>query len=555
MPEILRRAWRRLAFLTALLVVTVAWAQNTNSQIGREVAIPVHLQDGEEFTIPIPQLIQFGAKLFSAKFTAQEGAGRPLSKGTGAPISDPSSPLVFPRNFDRLSSPDANSCSGCHNAPTPGAGGDRVTEVFVLAQRFDHLTFDHADGIMTRGAVDESGKFVTLENATNDRKTIGMNGSGFVEMLARQMTADLHAERDATPPGRSTQLIAKGVSFGILMHNADGTWDTSQVQGLAPASVSTAGTTPPSLIIRPLHQVGNVVSIRQFSNNAFNHHHGMQSEERFGLNADPDGDGFINELTVADLTAASMFQATLAVPGRVIPNDPGVERANLQGEVIFDKIGCATCHATLPLTASSNPGLPGQPGWIYFEPNPFNPATGSSSPNLQLGPTNYPVSAPALTVDLTSDTLPLPRLRAHRGVVMVPAYTDLKLHDISATSDPKTDPECEPLDQNQPAGLPRFFAGNCKFITRKLWGFYNQGGAFMHHGKFTTAREAVEAHNGEALPQRLAFDALPQAMQDDLIEFLKSLQVLPPGSKSLVVDEHGNPKNWPPSTHSLKAEQ
>jgi hypothetical protein len=82
---------------------------------------------------------------------------------------------------------------------------------------------------------------------------------------------------------------------------------------------------------------------------------------------------------------------------------------------------------------------------------------------------------------------------------MVPAYTDLKLHDISATGDPKTDPECEPLDQNQPAGSPEFVAGNCKFITRKLWGFYNQGGAFMHHGKFTTAKEAVEAHSGEAL--------------------------------------------------------
>src|SRR5215467_8945049 len=254
MPEILRRAWRRLAFLTALLVVTVAWAQNTNSQIGREVAIPVHLQDGEEFTIPIPQLIQFGAKLFSAKFTAQEGAGRPRSKGTGAAISDPSSPLVFPRNFDRLSSPDANSCAGCHNAPIPGAGGDRVTEVFVLAQRFDHLTFDHADGIMTRGAVDESGKFVTLENATNDRKTIGMNGSGFVEMLARQMTADLHAERDVTPPGRSTQLLSKGIYFGTLTHNADGSWSTSQVRGLAAPSLASKGTTPPSLIIRPLHQ-------------------------------------------------------------------------------------------------------------------------------------------------------------------------------------------------------------------------------------------------------------------------------------------------------------
>jgi hypothetical protein len=540
------RTWLALLFS---LIAIAASAQSPSSQFGREVAIPIHLQDGEEFTITTAQLIQFGAKLFNARFTVQEGAGRPKSKGTGAPISDPSSPLVFPRNFDRISSPDANACSGCHNAPIPGAGGDRVTEVFVLAQRFDHLTFDHSDGITTRGAVDESGKFVTLENATNDRKTIGMNGSGFIEMLARQMTADLQAERDATPPGRSTQLMSKGVSFGILTHNADSSWETSQVRGLAASSVVSNGA-PPTLIIRPLHQAGNVVSIRQFTNNAFNHHHGMQSEERFGINTDPDGDGVTNELTVADLTAVSMFQATLAVPGRVIPNNPLFERANLVGEAVFDKIGCATCHATLPLTANNNPGLPGQPGWIYFEPNPYNPATGPNSPNLQLGPTNYPVSAPALTVDLTSDILPLPRLRARGGVVMVPAYTDLKLHDISATSDPKTDPECEPLDQNQPAGSPTFFAGNCKFITRKLWGFYNQGGAFMHHGKFTTAREAVAAHNGEALTQRQAFDALPADLQNDVIEFLKSLQVLPPGSHSLVVDEHGSPKNWPPSTDS-----
>jgi len=550
-----RRAWRSFVFLTPFLVAMVAWAQSPSSQVGREMAIPVHLQDGEEFNLPVTQLVQFGAKLFNAKFTSQEGAGRPLSKGTGAPLSDLSSPLVFPRNFDRLSSPDSNSCSGCHNVPIPGGGGDRVTEVFVLAQRFDHLTFDHADGIVTRGAVDESGQFVTMENATNERKTIGMSGSGFVEMLARQMTADLQAERDATLPGNSTQLSSKEISFGALTRNGDGTWNTSQVKGLAAPSLSSKGTTPPSLIIRPLHQVGNVVSIRQFSNTAFNHHHGMQSEERFGLGADPDGDAFVNEMTTADLTAVSLYQATLAVPGRVIPNDPAVEQAILAGEALFKQIGCATCHATLPLTSNNNPGLAGKPGWIYFEPNPYNPATGPNSPNLQLGPTNYPVSAPAVTVDLTSETLPPPRLRALHGMVVVPAYTDLKLHDISATSDPKIDPECEPLDQNQPAGSPGFFAGNCKFITRKLWGFYNQGGAFMHHGKFTTAREAVEAHNGEALTQRKAFDALPADLQDDVIEFLKSLQVLPPGAKSLVIDEHGNPKEWPPSGHSSQDER
>lgn len=519
-------------FVYSCLVTRMTAAQERQHAIGREVSIPRHLQDGEEFEITIPDLVRFGEKLFEAKFTIEEGAGRPLSKGTGAPISDSSSPLVFPRNFDRLSSPDSNSCVGCHNSPAPGGGGDRVTEVFVLAQRFDHLTFNHDDGMPLRGAIDESGKFVTMDNATNDRKTIGMHGSGFLEMVARQMTANLQAIARATPPGSSRQLVSKGVTFGTIKHNSDGTWDTSKVEGLPAPSLKTDGTTAPSLLILPYHQAGAVVSIRQFTNNAMNHHHGMQSEERFGLNIDADGDGVVNELTTADITAISVFQAALPVPGRVIPNDPEVESAIRMGERLFDRIGCNRCHIdSLPLTDR---------GWIYSEPSLYNP-----SGNLQLGTMNYPLTAPPLNMDLTNRELPAPRLQPNAdGVVIVQAYTDLKLHDISATSDPALDPECEPLDQNQPAGSPGFFAGNCKFVTRKLWGFYNQGGAFMHHGKFTTAREAIEAHNGEALSERIAFDALSADQQNELVEFLKTLQVLPPGSQSLVVDELGNPKRW-----------
>ena len=77
----------------------------------------------------------------------------------------------------------------------------------------------------------------------------------------------------------------------------------------------------------------------------------------------------------------------------------------------------------------------------------------------------------------------------------------------------------------------------------------------MHHGKFTTAREAVGAHNGEARASRLAFDALPPEFQGSLMEFLKSLHVLPPGSRSLVVDEHSNPKRWPPLGDSSQDQQ
>jgi hypothetical protein len=51
-------------------------------------------------------------------------------------------------------------------------------------------------------------------------------------------------------------------------------------------------------------------------------------------------------------------------------------------------------------------------------------------------------------------------------------------------------------------------------------------------------REAITlGHNGEAKGSRLAFQALMPIQQDEIIEFLKSLQILPPGTPCLVVDE------------------
>jgi hypothetical protein len=240
-----------------------AGVREGHSQVGREVAIPRHLQDGEEYQITIPQLIAFGEKLFTAKWTIQEGQGRPNTKGNapGPRLSDPSEPLVFPRNFNRISRPDSNSCSGCHNEPFVGGGGDRTTEVFVLGQRFDFATFDHNDMIPTKGAADERGEFVTLQTIANERKTIGMDGSGFIEMLARQMTADLQMIRNATAPGTSLAPVTKGVSFGTLARRMDGAWDTSRVQGLpAPSLASEDASHPPTLIIMPFHQSGAAIS-------------------------------------------------------------------------------------------------------------------------------------------------------------------------------------------------------------------------------------------------------------------------------------------------------
>jgi cytochrome c peroxidase len=494
-------------------------------QIGREVSIPRHLSDDEEFRVPLHDLVTYGQKLFAAIWTEEEGGGRPLTKGTGKGLSDTTEPLTGPRSFNRISGPDANSCAGCHNVPYAGGGGDVVTNVFVQGQRFDFVTFDHKDTLPTRGAVDEARKPITLQDVGNSRATTGLFGAGYLEMLARQITADLQAIRDTVKPGEWKALTSKRISFGKIGRATDGLWDVSQVQGLSwPSLVSGGSQAPPTLIIRPWHQASNVVSIREFTNTAFNQHHGIQSTERFGIDTDPDGDGFKNELTRADVTAVTLYQATLQVPGRVIPNDPTVEQAVVLGEELFKRAGCADCHLpSLPLD---------KVGWIFTEPNPYNPPG-----NLRTGETQ------TLRVDLTSDLLPAPRLKASAdGIVHVPAYTDFKLHDICD----KNDPSREPLDMNRATWTPRFKEGNCFFLTKRLWGAANEP-PFFHHGLFTTLRRAVLAHSGEALESRRKFEALEKYGQDSLIEFLKTLQVLPPGTKDLIVDENFRARPWPPA--------
>jgi CxxC motif-containing protein (DUF1111 family) len=286
---------------------------------------------------------------------------------------------------------------------------------------------------------------------------------------------------------------------------------------------------PPSLAIRPFHQAGNVVSLRQFTNNAFVQHHGVQSTERFGRDVDADGDGVVNEMTGADVTAVTVYQAAMAVPGRVISRDPEIERAIAIGERRFVQIGCATCHVPkLPLIRE---------GWIFTEPNPYNP------------PGNRRVKdGPVFTIDLTSSDLPSPRLQPENGIVWVPAFTDLKLHDITDGPD---DPNRESVDMNAPPGSAAFFRGNAFFLTRKLWGTANEP-PFFHHGLYTTLREAVLAHGGEAARSRAAFNALGEDERDDVIEFLKSLQVLPPNTATTVVDENGRPRQWKSAFDSPK---
>jgi hypothetical protein len=221
-----------LPFLVFILTTigAAAVSDSGGSQIGREVAVAKHLQDGDETRLSIREILAKGQELFNARWTSQEGGGRPLTKGTGNPLSDPSKPLVFPRNFNRISGPDSGSCAACHNSPfgIAGGAGDVVANVFVLGQRFDFANFDAGNVMPTVDSVDERGLPVTLGGIADSRITIGMFGSGYIEMLSRQVTADLQRTRDSVPAGGSQPLVSKGLSFGTLSRRADGTWDVSR---------------------------------------------------------------------------------------------------------------------------------------------------------------------------------------------------------------------------------------------------------------------------------------------------------------------------------------
>jgi CxxC motif-containing protein (DUF1111 family) len=475
------RIARSLPFLS--LVVLAACRDGSGGgtsllAVGDQPVVAAHLDQArvESGQVTVDELIEAGKRLFAASFNELDGAGRPGSTGTGAVRPE----REMPDNFNRISAPDANSCAGCHNVPRLGGGGDNVANVFVLGQRFPFVNFD--------GGAGDDFEDHFLDEVANERNTLGMFGAGFIELLAREMTRDLQAIRadglaqaEAGGAPVTLALLTKGVDFGAITANPDGSLDTSAVTGV-----------DTNLVVKPFHQKGVVVSLREFTNNAVNHHHGMQSTERFGLGADPDGDGLTNELTVGDVTAATIFQATLPVPGRVLPNSPLALQAVSHGEMLFTTLGCATCH--VPELVLEDP--------VFTEPNPFNP-TG----NLQ------PADVTALLeIDLTTAG-PGPHLaRETDGSVRVRAFTDLKRHDMGPALDN------EALVQG---GVP-----TRQFLTRKLWGMSNEP-PFLHHGRALTIDEAIRMHGGEAQPARDAYVALVDDDRDDVVEFLKTLQVLP----------------------------
>ncbi|TCD14948.1 di-heme oxidoredictase family protein [Oricola cellulosilytica] len=417
-------------------------------------------------------LIAQGEVLFSAKFTDLDGAGRPMATQAIIPTKRK---RPTDKEFHRTAGLDANSCASCHNQPVIGGAGDFTVNVFV-SEGFANADFDTTD-----------------PQFSNERNTNHLMGAGLVELLAREMTADLHAiRRDALRKARangepvSARLVTKGVDFGALTAMPDGIVDLEEINGV-----------DTDLVIRPFSQKGVMTSLRQFTVNAMNHHHGMQAAERFGARwtgeDDFDADGNPVELTEGDISALVAWQATLPPPKVSEPADSAWKEAAATGSILFDEIGCANCHRrALPLKSL-----------VFADPGPLD-AAGTLRQGEVAG-ISYDLGLLDWAAALEKD---------EDGNYLVPLFGDLKRYVMA-------DRQVAALS-NELLGQ-RFVERNV-FQTTELWGV-GSSAPYGHRGDFTTLDGIIRAHGGDARAARDAYLERADGERSALIAFLKTLEI------------------------------
>lgn len=393
------------------------------------------------------ELFQLGAQLFHFAFTPAEGAG-------AADLP------AFSRVQRGLrGGPDGSSCAQCHWRGGPGGAGDGADNAYVLG-----------DGNTQSSAL-----------VRNPRSLVG---AGLVELLAAEMTAELHRQREqllasAQASGAAVlgPLRAKGIEFGILEARPDGLVDVSAVRGV-----------DPDLVVRPFGWKGTSAHIRDVVEDSLLRHHGMQSThlvaeasaDRVGPfgGDDPDGDGVPSEIVEGQVTALTLFIAMQEVPTVELAYDGYTPSLWAAGAQQFEELGCADCHTPTLRLDSPLFVLPSREG-----------------------------GAPAV-VDLELEAAePRVQRSSQTGALEVGLFSDLKRHDMG--------PE---LADARWEGIVK----PAEFVTAPLWGIARSR-PYLHDGHAPTIEDAIQLHGGEGAESRDAFFALSEEERGPLRVYLAAL--------------------------------
>jgi mono/diheme cytochrome c family protein len=427
--------------------------------------------------------IRRGRQLFQRKFTRADGQGPVEQDGVG----DITQVLAIGAGL-------SDSCAGCHGRPrgSAGFGGDVVT-------RPDSRDAPHLFGL------------------------------GLKEMLADEITADLRATRAAALASAAAgqrritlPLLSKGLQFGAVTANPDGTVDTSNVVGV-----------DPDLRVRPFFAHGGKISIREFIVGALNDEMGVAIHDPELAAAAAGG----RVTTLAGFVmdgAQDTFSSPPTGPSEMDPCivdylefyllnyfKPGTYEQTEQterGRELFDQIGCSACHVPdLPVDRDRR---------LADVETAFDPEHGSFNGLFAT------VTGRFSSVD---DGSGLPPLKKPVGgsFLVKNIYTDLKRHDLGPNF----------YERNYDGTLRK------EFMTSPLWGVGSTA-PYGHDGRSINLTEVILRHGGEAQTAASNFERLPPAHRATVIEFLNSLVLFPPDDTASNLNP-ANPSapNYPQSGH------
>jgi len=420
--------------------------------------------------------VRRGRQLFQRKFTVAQGFSPRTGDGVGSIETDGS-----------LGAGLVDSCAGCHGRPAGGAGA--------------------GGNVFTR---------------PDSRDAPHLFGLGLVEMLADEITHDLRAIRtDAIAKAQhenepeTEALVAKGIHYGYITAMPDGTVDTSHVEGVNA-----------DLRVRPFFAQGGTISMREFIVGAFNAEMGLESADPDLVAAaagadivtpagmvlsgsidtieappisdpldDSDGDGVVNEIPTAVVDHMEFYLLNYFKPGRYKKTEDV-----RKGRKKFKQIGCATCHVPKLLIEHDRRVADVETKYSASEPS-----------------FNHLFATATAFFDLIDDGTGLPPLKTPQGgsFLVRNIFADFKRHDLG------------------PNFHERNFDGTTQteFMTEPLWGVGTTA-PYGHDGRSINLTEVILRHGGEAQASRDAFASMGAGGRAQILEFLNSLVLFPPGNTS-----------------------
>lgn len=433
--------------------------------------------------------IRRGRQLFQRKFTQAQGQGPNEGDGVGDINTD-----------NAIGAGLSDSCASCHGRPrgAAGSGGD-------------------------------------VNTRPDSRDSPHLFGLGLKEMLADEITTDLRATRDLAVAQAqqqkhpiTRQLISKGVRYGSITANADGSVDTSKVSGV-----------DADLRVKPFFAEGSTISIREFVVGALHKEMGLEAStdpdllkaSHGGRVVTPSGmvlDGAKdkisppsppdekngNEIDPALVDHLEFYLLNYFKPGHGQPS-----AATVNGRQTFARIGCASCH-TPEMTINHDRRV------ADLETN-YDPVYGGPFNSL------YAAATPLFYVVDDGSGQPSLKLPLGNSFVVKDIFTDFKRHDLGANF----------YERNWDGTY------QTQFLTRPLWGVGTTG-PYGHDGRSITLTDVILRHGGEAQAARDAFAALPPNQANNLLAFLNSLVLFPPDDTASNLDPADSTKtNYPQVGH------